>query len=764
MAKTGIRFYYENGSPDSITSISCGNSERDLKGTVRLTPFNNLTAFNGGDNGLESVIGFSQLTNLKNFEIIGSNTVGFDVAELPGGLEYLDIRGSNTTTGNLSSLPSSLLNFRNWGNNTITGNITVLKLQTPNLELYSHTGPNTVTGNISALPPNLYWLSNTGPNTISGDISSLQVETTGLQLFNLYGSNTVTGNIETLPSTVYQFAAGGLNTTFGNISGLPSGLTTYTNLGQNSTTGNIGNLPSGLTRYQNIGNNTTTGDLSGLPSGLRFYQNWGLNTTFGNLNTMSVSALEYYFNTASSSLYGPLSALFRFSNLINFTHGGTGNLNNLVGDVRELSAAPKLKTFDVFNGLGQNNISGSINNLPEGLTLFRHFTSGIVTGNIESLPRSLTYYGLGGGAANVTTGHLSGLPPNLQFFITTGPVNTITGNINSLPRTLVDYRNYGLNTTTGNYINLPRIMTIYDNRGNNTVGGNLADLPVELQTFQQYGRGVVVGNVGDLPTKKLTFLDISSASIESSAAAIVGGDIGTLPNVTPTLRSLRIQTGNTLTGNIAGIAGWQSIRSLNIRGNNTVFGDISIINSLPNINTVIIESPFTNLTGDLSSIKDSAMNNWLEITGTITGDIANLPTQLQVFSANNFGNSSIYGSLSTLPPNIYLYSNRDTKSRAFLYYDGTGGNGYGKKLWRNEMNNITLSPSGADVIPVTHLVTLLVDLTAYTWVSRNVVIGPTISIGSSNNPVINVTTYPEASTAIATLQGKGVTVTVNTTT
>lgn len=119
MAKSGIKFTYLSGGPESITSITCINSSPKLKGTIRLNTFTNLTAFDGGDNGLEAVTGFSQLTALKRFKIAEGNSVSFNISSLPVNLEYFNAGLGNTTTGNLCSLPSSINFYYNRLNNTV---------------------------------------------------------------------------------------------------------------------------------------------------------------------------------------------------------------------------------------------------------------------------------------------------------------------------------------------------------------------------------------------------------------------------------------------------------------------------------------------------------------------------------------------------------------------------------------------------------------------------------------------------------------------
>ena len=150
MAKTGITFTYLNGGPESITDIVCLSSSPRLKGTVILTPFYNLTAFDGGKNDLEEVIGISSLTALETFKIgddlqFGSgadeNTVGFNLSQLSRSLKTFEVYGSNTTTGDISSLPSGLTVYRNRGQNTTTGNLSTLP---SSIRRYENQGLNTV--------------------------------------------------------------------------------------------------------------------------------------------------------------------------------------------------------------------------------------------------------------------------------------------------------------------------------------------------------------------------------------------------------------------------------------------------------------------------------------------------------------------------------------------------------------------------------------------------------------------------------------------
>ena len=163
MAKTAIRLFFNNGNTETIKHIDCGSSSPYLKGNIRLNTFTGLTAFDGGDNDLETVTGFSQLTSLKRFEIAGANTVSFDISSLPVNLEYFNLRGSNTTSGSISALPPSLTYYNNTGSNTTSGDIGMLPAS---LRSFSNRGLNTTTGNLSTLPSDLNLYDNRGNNTV----------------------------------------------------------------------------------------------------------------------------------------------------------------------------------------------------------------------------------------------------------------------------------------------------------------------------------------------------------------------------------------------------------------------------------------------------------------------------------------------------------------------------------------------------------------------------------------------------------------------
>lgn len=317
MAKTTIDAIYTNGTATAVRAINCGTSSPKLKGTVRLNMFTGLTSFQGGDNNLEAVIDFMNLSNLKRFEIFGSNTVNFNVSSLPVNLEHFDIRGLNTTFGTLSSLPRTLTDYTNTGRNTTTGLLCGLPL---NLEIYINTGQNTTSGPLSSLPRSLISYQNQGNNTTTGLLCGLPP---GLLTYVNIGANqTTTGDLSSLPSSLEIYNNAGENTTTGDIANLPSGLVEYVNRGLNTTTGNLSTLPSNLTYYNNKGNNTVYSYYNGEISGYR-KRVWVNNQNYWELEPALSSGVPGMPHTHLATLLVDLSGVTWTGNKL-----FTANVNN----------------------------------------------------------------------------------------------------------------------------------------------------------------------------------------------------------------------------------------------------------------------------------------------------------------------------------------------------------------------------------------------------------------------------------------------------
>lgn len=507
MAKSGIKFTYLNGGPGSITSITCLSSSPRLGGSIVLTPFNNLTAFNGGDNSLEAVLGFESLTALSSFRVPGANTINFNISSLPTQLKIFELQGENTAGGNLINLPRGLIEFTN-------------------------TGFNQTSGVMGSLPRSLKYYYNAGALSgfvIRGPLSDLPRD---LTFFRSEGRNTISGDLSGLPRDLTYYRNEGVNTTSGVLSGLPRGLTYYYNEGNNITSGNLSGLPTNLTYYNNAGNNTTTGLLTGLPPNLETYINTGFNTVSGDLSHLPTSLVYFWHGGDNEGLLtGNLSALSALSSLETIVI----QRNTITGS---LSSLPR--SLEQYNIRGSNTISGTLNSLPSSLTFFDSRGSNTISGNLSGLPRKLTYYNNGGrntvignlsslppclttlgcGGSSTTTGDLANLPIGLTSYSTIAS-SVVFGDIASLPSGLIEYQNLGNNTTRGDIANLPRGLVQYINSGQNTTTGNLNFLPDGLKEFTCRGLNEIAGDIKDLPN--------SLEDFRCTGSNTTTGNLSTLP-------------------------------------------------------------------------------------------------------------------------------------------------------------------------------------------------------------------------------------------
>ena len=331
MAKSGIKLTYFNGNSDSVKSINLIQSNPKLRGTVRLNTFTGLTSFKGGDNDLEAVTGFSNLTTLKEFSIGGSNTVSFDISSLPINLTTFQMYGLNTTTGDISALPEDLT-------------------------YYANTGNNTTFGDISALPDRLSHYDNTGSNTTTGDISSLFI---GLTYFRNHGDNTTFGNIRTLPANLKSYNNFGFNATIGDIGALPTDLTYFRNVSNfHSLSGDVSDLLRTLTVFD-VGQASSTlskvtGELQNLPSSLTYIRAGGDNTISGDIKDAprSITTLAI---TGKNTVSGDIRDIP--PGVITFQLGG---MNALSGNVENI---PNKETINLLFVHGENTLEGSLSSL-----------------------------------------------------------------------------------------------------------------------------------------------------------------------------------------------------------------------------------------------------------------------------------------------------------------------------------------------------------------------------------------------------------------
>jgi hypothetical protein len=716
MAKTGIRLYYTNGGPESITNINCGNSEKDLGGTVRLTSFTNLTAFQGGDNNLNTIIGTSNLTALKSFEITGTNTVAFNLNTLPINLDYFDVRGSNRVSGNYTSLPSNLTYF--------------------NLQ-----GSNTASGSVINLPRNLLYCEHSGSGNKTGTLTQLP---TGIQVLKFTSSTTLAGELTGMPASMVEFDVRSNSTVFGDISAIPHSTKLFRYWGNGILVGVLSSLKPGLELFSILSPNTIGGNIEDIPDSLNHMIVRGSNQIRGNVENFSpTSNLELLRLTSSSSscsISGNVTGLPRtlkdleigqFSvlsgsvvglppNLESLEIGSFANRHRLSGTLTELPSS--LKSLIIFTG--QNTLSGSINDLPSSMEVYRWFMNTTLVGDISAMPRTIRTTVMRGGSANVVTGNIQFLPPNLQLIdmAQTGNRNTLYGDISAMPKTITSFNIGGQNTITGDISKIHNGIIGLVLQGQNTIYGNFSNLPKTMTGgFRLIGNNRVFGSIDNLPN--LNMFDIRGNLVANNLRT---GDIKNLPN---SLTTFRFEN--------------------------------------------------TTLTGDISALKPGITN--FRVVGsnsnnTITGNVGLLPSSCTIFDVRN--NNTVYGNLSTVPSGTTRFRIIGN-SRVYSYYDGTDNKGYFKRTWTSPMNQIQLQPgllnSNFAGMPEEHLVTLLVDLSTVNWQGTIITSipeedqtdediegnEPRILYADINNPAIFNVFYPEASAARTAILNKGTDVRVN---
>lgn len=371
-----------------------------------------------------------------------------------------------------------------------------------------------------------------------------------------------------------------------------------------------------------------------------------------------------------------------------------------------------------FNG-GDNDLSSL-----EGISAIPTLSKIEITGentvgfNLSELSAPLSYLDIQG--SNTIAGNVGDLPTSLQFLRITGDT-TVSGSVGSFPAGI-------------NHIEI---------EGNNTISGNIAGIPSSASYVQIGGNNEISGNFNDVNCPNCLHL-----SIRGNDHTLQGNT----DNLPPVITYVSISTGKT--------------SSLGIRGN--VGGDTQ---NIPNTVTTYINNTEGVVVGDLGSLPTSL--EVLEIDGgstrstttgnIISGNISVLPRTLKHFELR--GRNTTTGNLFDLPPGITHYANSGFNT-ANRYYDGTV-TGTGLRQWAPNMSFFLMFPSApfdTPLMPVGEFVTLLIDLSLTSWVEDpSDPSSPLIQVSGASNPVINLTTYPEALAAILSLRAQGVTVLVRTT-
>jgi hypothetical protein len=234
--------------PRNITTFIAANTS--LAGSLSGFP-SSITNFRVGTNNLSGNMQDFNSNILSVFQLLGTNTVSGDVADIPPGTTILDITGNNTLSGDTSDLPSGAVYIHIFGNNTLSGDTSGFPITIGNvagLEELAITGLNTISGDVIDLPTKTKILEITGNNSITGDVSGLP---SGLTSMNLSCSNS-------FPNCGCSLS--------GNVNDLPTGLTQVIHINTGSTiSGNTSDIPSGVTIFIITGKNEIGGDLADLP-------------------------------------------------------------------------------------------------------------------------------------------------------------------------------------------------------------------------------------------------------------------------------------------------------------------------------------------------------------------------------------------------------------------------------------------------------------------------------------------------------------------
>jgi len=568
MAKTTLNILYGNEGPSSVRSINLGSSSPNLGGTVNLTPYVNLTAFNAGNNGIRYVLGLSQLTALEKFEYgtfigksfnaidggtylkIGEDWFDVSTADLPRSLKYLDLRTRTVLRGDVADLPPNMeyllkISTRfdadviknngplDWAASEYGLNIGTelsgrIENFPPSLSTIRLGNWTTITGNISGLPPNLTDCVLGSLNTVFGDIKDVSRNIN--ENFNITGRNTVTGNISTLPLSATQYVIGG--SLYGTLNTIPTArVERFVFGGSNTITGNISALTlcPKLTAFEfGSGNSTIFGNISSLPAGLVTFRVTGNNTVItGNLSSLKPGLKNFYINSTKNTIQGNLSSVpntvtdvFQILNSNTPIEGST----NSIAQCRDIRLTTNI-----------NTTSGNLDVLTPDAVSYWNDTSGHITGQLKNLPRTLQTLVVRGGATVINngvqgvnlgthslSGDLSELPKNLNgYLLITGSNSSITGKISDLQKD-VYYTDLWFNPQTS------------------SVGGSIDDIKFTRLVGLNLIEGTnVTGNLASLS-------HLSGCSV-----------------VTPQGNTVRILQG---------------LQAINIQGsNNTIFGNLSSI-------------------------------------------------------------------------------------------------------------------------------------------------------------------------------------------
>lgn len=296
-------------------------------------------------------------------------------------------------------------------------------------------------------------------------------------------------------------------------------------------------------------------------------------TTSTLFKVPNLTSLNLSGGNRKTNLIGSVSEL---PTGLTFLQAG-GQLNGLISDLPN-----SLLTFAFLNvdANQANSITGSLADLPSGLTslLISDQKGAVVfTGSTADLPSTLSI--LSSGLNGVIDFSVNTLPPNItliSLFNYAGDNLTLSGDINNIPNTCT-YFYCGKsisNTLTGNITNLPPNITQFNIAGSisdtNTISGNIQDIPASLTYIQILGNNTIGGNIGLAPFSGF-----------NNNVLIYGNNTisGNIDEVNASFSNLRIEGLNTIAGDLGTFLQNDIAASMFIRGNNVISGFTTPVSS-----------------------------------------------------------------------------------------------------------------------------------------------------------------------------------------
>lgn len=653
---TGLKAFYDDGTQYSTATWPSGNQ----KGFFR----DSLTA-----------------------EIYGVNDTGgvYEIPQPPG----------SVTPSSVSTIsPDNLVSVGLGQSNSCSPAASSLKVSLNNATAY------TMTFTASSFT----WINWGDSDYVSGGTSGVITRSktyspafTGDVTLNSYNLSSITGFrlLDSLPIGVVS-PSPIIDTT--QLSGLTN-LSNYTTQDYCLTKGLVGYLPDSI-NYFGAPSTSLTGDTSDFPTGMTYcVMPNSTYTLSGDVSNLPVN-MEVAFIT---------NQLF------------SGNTSGL----------PSNLVWIRFDGV--DTISGSTFGLPPNLKyLYLGVSSNRISGNTSGLPSTLSYIYLEGN--NTVSGDTSGLPrvdfsfvpENGNAYITPtvyiGGSNTISGDASGLPPKVRQLSISGFNTISGDTGGLPQSASTVQIIGNNTISGQASSLPLTANT-RIYGFNTITGNVGDLP-----YPSVVTSDGFTEPGVIIQGDntiSGEISGISTNLKVIQILqrtsslTGNTITGNIAGLSGRTNLQNIYITGANTIYGNIQYLP--PNL-TYLNLSGYNTISGSVANIPSGVTNFEVYGNNTISGNISSIPP-ISHFRVE--GNNAISGGFSGFPSGI---------NRFFLSggsVDTSSGSTNGM-VFPNGMCIFSYTPTGSGLNQY-DVDNILVSATGATW-NTSCSFGRYISLLGTNAP------------------------------